>query len=277
MAVSDTPADRWLREKSSSLDPESPVPLYAQIEELLETMVRRVDLQPGDRLPPEVELADRFGVSRETLRRAVDRLVRQGLLSREQGKGTFVDGKPLAGELPDLVSLTEEMASRGVELETRVLRREWLHPEPEVRAALNVPGDQRVLVLERLRLDGQRPFFYSLSYLPTRTGIDPVDSLDGSLYRLLREEKGIRPTRGEMVVRAEKATEIEARHLGMEAGEPVLRNRRLVFDQHDEPVEYVRCAFHPERYEHRLTIGETKGGAREGLDVQDETRVYEQL
>ncbi|MFO7171963.1 MAG: GntR family transcriptional regulator [Bacillota bacterium] len=251
----DRTADRtFLRQAARTLDPASPVPIYAQVAAILERYIDEGGLQPGDLFPTEMELMEIFGVSRATVRQAVDRLVQKGRLQRRRGKGTFVQAPKVTGELPFLMSLTDEMALRGIQVRGQVIRAEWVRPSPEVRAELNLEEGEMVLELERVRWAGDLPLFYSISYLPRWTGLEPTDPLDGSLYHLLRVKSGIRPATGTLIIEAGAANAEEARWLQMKQGQPVLRNRRVIFDPAGRAIEYVRGTFPADRYQHRLTI-----------------------
>lgn len=243
-----------LGDGARGLDPASPVPIYAQVESILERFIKEEGLRPGDRFPTEAELMRVFGVSRATVRQALDRLVQRGLLTRKQGKGTYVAAPKVAGDLPFLMSFTDEMASRGIRLRGQVIRAEWRHPVAEVREFLGLEEGERVLELERVRWAGELPLFYSISYVPEWTGVEPSDPLDGSLYHLLRQKSGIRPATGTLIIEAGAATAAEARWLRMKQGEPVLRNQRLIYDEQGRAIEYVRGSFPADRYQHRLTI-----------------------
>lgn len=260
--LSNGPDRELLRASARRLDPSSPVPIYAQVEAILERMIAERGLRPGDLFPPEMELIEAFGVSRATIRQAIDRLVQRGLLSRRRGKGTYVQAPKVAGELPFLMSLTDEMALRGIQVRGEVIRAEWSQPEPAVRELLRIPEGEQVLELERVRWAGEQPLFYSTSYVPAWTGIQPTDPLDGSLYQLLRQKGGIRPANGTLTIEAGAANAAEARWLQMKLGQPVLRNRRVIFDPAGRAIEYVRGTFPADRYEHRLTIVNMEVGGR---------------
>lgn len=252
--------DDLLRNLARAIRPDRPLPMYAQVEEILERYMDQRQMQPGERFPGEFDLMAAFGLSRATVRQAIERLVDKGRLVRERGKGTFVSAPKVAGELPFLMSLTDEMARRGIKLRGEVIRAAWVVPEPDAQEALRVAPGEKVLEVERVRWAEELPLFHSISYLPAWTGLRPDDPLDGSLYHLMRERSGIRPGTGTLIIEAGAARAAEARRLHMKAGHPVLRNRRVIYDTSGRAIEYVRGTFPADRYQHRLTIVSQEGG-----------------
>ncbi|MQA85552.1 MAG: UTRA domain-containing protein [Streptosporangiales bacterium] len=221
-------------------------PKYVVIAEALRRRCRA--LPPGSKLPPESELALEFGVSRMTLRQAVQRLVEEEMVDRIAGRGTYVRRPPLA-KGPTLTSFTEDMRARGLRPSSRLVG--WARtaaPAEVARALALAPGDA-VLAVERLRSADDEPVCLELAHLPAR--LEPLlgaGDLEGSLYEALLRI-GVRVTAGTRRVHAVALTPREAMLLGRPAGSPGLEVVHLVRDQRRRPIEYARSLYRPDRYE----------------------------
>jgi len=180
----------------------------------------------GSRLPPERELADRLGVARETLRRALDELQARGLLERRQGAGTFVTGqswlKPLV-----LRSFTEDMRERGLVASSELLSHGVRRADAKVALKLKaVPGSE-MFEVRRLRLASGEPMAIEHAFLPRARlpGFDPARLARHSLYELLQREYGLAVRNAAQEIQATVLTEDEA--LLLEVAQPGLDPARL--------------------------------------------------
>ncbi|MGW3729704.1 GntR family transcriptional regulator, partial [Streptomyces sp. NPDC000851] len=149
-----------------TLDRTSPVPLYHQLAQQLEAAIERGVLAPGDRLGNEIDLSVRLGLSRPTVRQAIQSLVDKGLLVRRRGVGTQVVHSQVKRPLK-LSSLYDDLEAAGQSPTTRVLRAESVPAPPDVAAALGVAEGGEVTVLERLRCTHGRPVAFLVNYVPT--------------------------------------------------------------------------------------------------------------
>jgi DNA-binding GntR family transcriptional regulator len=236
------------------LDRNSPVPLYFQIAENLKQAISDGTLKPGERLDNELDLTERLGVSRPTVRQAVQRLVDQGLVVRRRGLGTVVVSPRIMRSVA-LTSLYDDLASSGRQPATTVLGVESLLADDEIAAALSVRVGTPVLSVERLRLADGTPLALMHNYLPD--GLlrsEPRDALEKTgLYELLRSQ-GVQLQAGEQMIGARKATPHEAKMLEAPRGATVLTMARTAFDQHGTPVEHGSHAYLAERYSFRMTL-----------------------
>jgi DNA-binding GntR family transcriptional regulator len=236
------------------LDRSSPVPLYFQIAESLKQAITDGTLKPGERLDNELDLTERLGVSRPTVRQAVQRLVDQGLVVRRRGLGTVVVAPRIMRSVA-LTSLYDDLAANGRQPATTVLATAYLSADDSVAAALSVPAGTEVLSVERLRLADGTPLALMHNYLPA--GLlrgDPRDALEKTgLYEVLRSQ-GIQLQAGEQMIGARKATAHEAKVLDAPRGATVLTMARTTFDQNGTPVEHGSHAYLSERYSFRMTL-----------------------
>ncbi|MFV0132519.1 GntR family transcriptional regulator [Streptomyces sp. HMX87] len=230
-----------------ALDRTSPVPLYHQLAQQLEAAIEHGGLAPGDRLGNEVDLSARLGLSRPTVRQAIQSLVDKGLLVRRRGVGTQVVHTRVRRPL-ELSSLYDDLEAAGQGPTTRVVRHE---PEPaaaDVAAALGVPDGSEVTVLERLRLTHGRPVAVLCNYLPAGLlELDDARLESTGLYRMMRAA-GITLHSARQTVGARSATAEEAARLDERPGAALLTMRRTAYDVTGRPVEYGTHIYPASRY-----------------------------
>jgi len=235
------------------VDDRSPLPLYYQVREAVRQAIRE-RYQPGDLIPSESELQESFGVSRATIRQALQELVAEGLLQRRRGRGTFVAAPKIAEALPRIVSFSEEMRKQGLVPSTRSVRVEAVPAPTRVVESLGLAADERCLRLERIRCANDRPIVLLVSYLPERLGIDPREDFTGSLYALLEGKYGIQLGEARQVIEAAAADKPVARALEIDEGDPILIIRRGVFSRARAPVEYVEGFYRADRYRYEIRL-----------------------
>ncbi len=238
------------------IDRHSAAPMYDQLRQLIVDGIARDDLQPGDPLPGEHRLCERYGISRTVVRQALAQLEHEGLVERVKGKGTFVS-RPRTSEslVHTLVGLFDDVARRGGHVHSDVLRHEREEADEEIAAALEIPVGSPVVTLERLRhVDGE-PWSLSTTWMPDEVGAVTLDAdlSEASLYRLLAEH-GIHAADGVRSAEATVATHDQAQRLGISAGSALLRLRSVSRDETGRPIEYF-IAHHRgdrSRFEFRL-------------------------
>jgi GntR family transcriptional regulator len=227
-------------------------PRYREIAEYLRRLIAAS--RPGDRLPSEAELCDRFGVSRMTVRQALSVLANEHLLVRRRGEGTFAAPRVVARLLGSPLSFTESMRRRGLRASSRLLHAGWIDPSVEDRAALHLPLGSRAIVVERLRLADDRPMAIERVVTPPScAGILEGDLEHGSLHDAF-ELLGRIPTRAQARVSARPATDIERRLLGLDPNGVVLSERRTIDDQDGTPIEHTETLYAAERYEFEAVL-----------------------
>lgn len=232
---------------SIALDRDSPVPLYFQLAQYVETEIRSGTLSPGDRLENEVKIAEDLGLSRPTVRAAFGYLVDKGLVLRRRGMGTVVT-KGKVSRRVRLTSLFDDLAVAGKEPTTRVIHNEVQRASDLVRAALGLEEGQLVLFLERLRLGEGEPIALMHNYLPTSLVTLSSDMLEEhGLYELLRAS-GVHPTRAIQRISAKNATTLEARLLDESRGTALLTMERTTYDERGRAIEFAQHVYRASRY-----------------------------
>jgi GntR family transcriptional regulator len=218
-----------------TLEPSSPLPLYHQLERVLDGRIAEGRYRDG--FPGDLDLAAEFSVSRGTVRQALERLARSGLIVRHQGRGSFV-AAPLEYPLGRFYRFAHEMQVRGIPESSRVLARGAVRAPAAVAAALGLARGGRLLRIVRLRLAGDRPLLLETSHLPDDVGA-PLRFADlsvGSMYDLL-EESGVRLSRATEEVHPVSLRAEEAEPFGLPSGAPAFAVERIALAG-ERPVEH---------------------------------------
>ncbi|HLO04485.1 MAG TPA: GntR family transcriptional regulator [Symbiobacteriaceae bacterium] len=234
------------------LNPRSPLPLYRQFKLLVEQKIASGEWAPEQPLPPEMQLIELYGISRITVRQAMDELVQEGRIYRRRGKGTFVAPPKINQTLAQLTGFVEELALRGLEPSVRVLGYE-VEPEPRVAELLGTAGP--LLQIRRLVSVGGAPLFADTSYFPS----DLVHLLGREQiavrpYYALLEAGGRAPAEGDQWLGAVALSVETAGYLELEPGSPGLAIHRVTKDALGRPVEYTRVVYRADRYEYQIRL-----------------------
>jgi len=231
---------------------------YQRIREHLLQQIRSGILRIGDRIPPEEELAERFGVSRMTARQAVMELVREGWLYRRQGVGTFVTQPSFERQLSRLTTLSEELEARGQQnrLRSRVLSRSILPAARPVAELFGLPPRALLLRMSRVRYLDEAPLALQVIYMPAELvrGLRPRDLERGSVYRVLEDRLRLRIHRAEQRVEAVPAARFHARVLEVPVGSPLLLARRRAYLVTGQLFEVTRTFYRADRYSFQVTL-----------------------
>ncbi|MCS6828574.1 MAG: phosphonate metabolism transcriptional regulator PhnF [Caldilinea sp.] len=238
------------------LQREAPDPLYQQIKERLTVAIRAGEFEPHQRLPSERELSEQYGVSRMTVRQALQALVRDGLLYTRVGKGTFIAEPKIDQQLRRLTGFSQDVTARGGIPSSRVLEAQVVEATPEVAAALRMTPGSEVIRLARLRLSNGTPLAIETAHLPFARfqGLLSHDFAVESLYKVLEQEYGVALTEAEQVLEAAVADVDEVRLLELTPPAAVMRMQRLTVDSEGAPVEYVLSSYRGDRYKFRFHL-----------------------
>lgn len=228
----------------------SKMPLYHQLYEILHQEIVTGKWEPGDMIPPESELITRYDVSRTTIRQVLDMLVKDGLIYRERGRGTFVAQPTLDQGLSRIISFTEDMHRRGLQPDTQVLESAAIPAPADIASNLQVEPGEELAHLERLRLADGEPLTVEETYLVHRYchGVLQQDYALTPLRDTLQQAYGVRLTRATQVIRAISAPRKLARLLAVPNNAPLLYIERVSFSQNDIPVELLRLYHRGDRY-----------------------------
>lgn len=239
-----------------TMDRGSPVPLYFQLAQHLESAIQRGELAPGHRLENEIQMADRYGLSRPTVRQAIKHLADKGLLVRKRGVGTQVVAGQQVRRPLELTSLYEDLAAAGHRPTTQVLECGLVPSDERVAEALGVePGDE-VLRMRRLRSSEGEPLALMTNYLPAWLVDVTAERLtERGLYQILRTA-GLNLRIADQTIGARAAGPREAHLLNEEVGVPVLTMSRTAYDDKGRAVEYGTHIYRATLYSFTLTLVE---------------------
>jgi DNA-binding GntR family transcriptional regulator len=236
-----------------TIDRTSPVPLYFQVAIRLQELIERGALPVGARLENEVELANRLGVSRPTMRRAIQYLVDRGMLVRKRGVGTQVV-HPMVRRPVELSSLYDDLVKSGREPRTDIQRFEVMPAPDAIAHALGIREGDEITWVERLRYAADEPLAIMHNAVPVDVmRLRREDLVDKGLYELLRAA-GHTPRLANQVVGARAATAAEARILGEPRGAPLLTMTRTAWNASGRAVEYGDHIYRASRYSFELTL-----------------------
>jgi GntR family transcriptional regulator len=264
-----------------SLDRQSAVPLYYQIQQHLLAQIRAGVLKPGTPIPSEQEISGRLRISRMTARQALKSLCDLGVIYSQRGKGTFVSAVKLEKNSRELLSFSEEVQAFGSRPRSKVLSFEVATATPDVADVLCLSPGEKVVSLRRVRMAGSSPMGLEWSRLPLRLCPDLLQAFDPnmSLYQTLAERYNVHIVAADEVAEAGLAGAEEAKLLRCSTGNPVFLFTRTAYVRSGQPVEYVKSTYRGDRFKivNRLTqpalIRPKKSVAR-GTSAQEDSRSY---
>ncbi|MFC5586772.1 GntR family transcriptional regulator [Nitratireductor kimnyeongensis] len=235
--------------RESRFDTRDGTPRYIRLANTLREVVRNRELSSGAALPSERLLAEMTGLSRVTVRRGIELLVREGILEQRRGSGTYVLAPVERFEQPlaAITSFTEDMLSFGRKPETRWVAREYASPSAQEAMTLGLSPGDRVLRLHRLRLADALPLAVELAIVPADL-LPNLSMLGTSLYTAMASA-GARPHKALQRMHACALPEFEARLLGAETGEPAFFLERISRTDTGRVVEFTRSHFKGDRFD----------------------------
>lgn len=227
-------------------------PKYEVLAAALEQRVRAMNAR--DALPTERELLEEFGVSRTTVRQAIQLLIRKGLVYNVQGAGTYVSNPAVVSKTLRLTGFSEDMRQRGMEPASTILAQGTVVATSELAAKLHIgPGDP-LIAIRRLRSADGVPMALETVYLVAAlVDLDHID-LTNSLYERLRDE-GVNVTRAAQAIEAVNVDAEQARHLDQAVGAAALRVQRVSFTDRGTSFEHAETIYRGDRYSFDVVVG----------------------
>jgi GntR family transcriptional regulator len=212
---------------------------------------------PGDRLPSDAELCERFEVSRMTARQAVQLVAAEGSIERRRGAGTFVKSLTVPRDLGSPLSFTESMRARGMKTESRILEFGPVNPTTDEQVALGLGRTGQAHVLERLRMADGTPMAIERVVMPSDLALALDDDLEkGSLHAAFKR-LGRVPVEAHAEVAAARASKRQRELLGLPRSGIVLCEWRTIFDQSGAPLERTETCYPSSRYSFRAVLRES--------------------
>ncbi|QOV19127.1 UTRA domain-containing protein [Blautia liquoris] len=220
------------------LDQNALTPLYEQLKNSITEDIKAKIYRPGDRMPSETELEQKYGVSRITVRRAVKELCEEEVLIRKQGKGTFVLNAGTKNRLDQLRGFHDAMGEQGKSVKTEILERSIIHVKESYAKDLQINRDNDVMYLKRVMYADDMPMMYDMCYLPMNRFPGIVDKLTGdfSIFRVLRDEYELNPEDYYKVIKVRKATKEVAGFLQCTVGDPLFDIFKITYNEEKIPL-----------------------------------------
>ncbi|WP_068618534.1 GntR family transcriptional regulator [Paenibacillus tuaregi] len=236
------------------LNPEQAEPLYIQLKKAIHTAITNEEFKHGEKIPTEIELSNRFNVSRITVRKAVEELCQEGYLVKRQGKGTFVNQAKIGRKIEHVIGFTAACAANGISSHSVVTQKEVIKPDADVLHKLGLEPGELVVFIQRKRYGGDNPLMLENNYYPyKRFAFLLNESLEGSLYELLREKYDIDPCQpGETTLEIVLADEQKAKLLDTAIGKPLFYMYTMINDQNGQPVHVGKQYIIGDRYQFTL-------------------------
>lgn len=236
------------------IDKNSPIPLYYQIAEQLREQIAAGELASGTRLTAERELSEQLGVSRMTVRQAINYLQRDGLVVVQHGVGAFVAQPKHTYDALHLLGFSEEMSRRGDRVESTVLEQTLVPASTRVASHLALADKALVLKIVRLRKVNQEPVLLETSFLPAALcpGLEAIDLALNSLYSLLETRYGLHLQHTQQTMECVSANEYEQALFGIRPGMAMILLEGVTFGDRDLPVEYFKAVYRGDRCKFQL-------------------------
>lgn len=227
------------------------VPLYIQIAEDIKAKIDRKELVENSRIPTELELSEAYGVSRITIRKALEILVDDEILVRRQRIGTFVSDKKVSRSLNRFMGFTQSCEMSGGKPGTKFLSAELVRAKPSDVKLLRLPEEDKVIRIRRLRYCNDVPVILEENHFPKKYAYLLAEDLNRSLHQILQEH-GIILNHGEKTIGVCYATKEEAEHLKIKEHTALILSKDIAYDITGEPVYYGKEIVNAERYEYKI-------------------------
>jgi GntR family transcriptional regulator len=235
-----------------------PLPKYYLIRSILRARLQREGV-PGARLSSEIEFCREFGASRITVQQALGLLEKEGLIRREQGRGTFYIGEPPPTDVK-LSGLVDSLIKYREGAHARVVAKKVVGATPRMASRLRVPIDTPIVLIDRVGVLDDGPVLYTTAFVPRSIG-GPLLDEDENLTRqtvasILQDKYGIELLSVQQTIAATLADPVFATHLGVEVGEPVLEVERIYLGNDGRPVNFSISFYRTDRYRFEIAMKE---------------------
>ena len=235
-----------VKSEKNILDKNTPIPLYFQLKEILKEKIETGELKPGDLLPSERELKEKYQISRPTIRQALNELVNDGLVYREKGKGTYV-AKPKInyGFIQKFTTFYDDMKEKGFNTKTRVIKLEVKSGRKALAKKLNIEANDKIIIINRLRFVKGEPIVSVMNHIPYKLCPQLVeeDLKDKSLYRIMADKFDIVPYRAQITLEPIVAEEFDSELLDINVGAPMQLMQNITYTRDGTVMDYFESRF----------------------------------
>lgn len=228
-------------------DTTSAMPLYKQLEEALKAAILSGEFKPGQQIPTENDLSASWNISRVTVRKALDTLTKEKMLTRVSGKGTFVSEEKFQRSMTGIMSFSELCRSQGRRPGSRTIKSVFESANSDIRERLNMNKDEKAVVLERIRFADDVPVSLETVWFPPCFAFLINEDLNNhSLYDILRNKHNLWFTHSTKEIELIYASFDVAHYLGVNEGHPLISIKSEMVDNHQE----MSCI------SHQLVVGD---------------------
>ena len=235
------------------------IPKYVQIHQWLRSMIAKGEIKRGDKLPTETELSHMFAVNRMTVRKAMDSLVFDAMVTRRPGKGTFLTSerpKDLIYTLKNITSFGNDMQSVGMQPSYQAVKVKVIQADSKVSMMLKLKNDKRAIYSLRVLHANNTPVLIEKSYLPYLKFKDILDmDFNNTLYQIITEKFDIALDHATQCLTAEFPGEEETRIFGLPEPCPCMKMETVVYDPHNSPVEALFAYYRGDKYKFKFKAG----------------------
>jgi len=238
------------------VQPLSPVPLYAQIKDILRSRILDGTYQPHQQMPSESDMITGFGVSRITVRQALSDLQNEGLIFRIHGKGTFVSKPKAFQDLGRLQGFGEAMRQMGYETYSKVVSIRSMRPTAQVQERLQLTKNARVTELQRLRFLNREPISLDVTYVPVSIGVRLAkeDLATRDVFVILENDYGMSLGHADLQIGSTLADEGLAAQLRVQEGSPVLVIERTTHTSDGRPIDYEHLFYRGDAFQYKVRV-----------------------
>lgn len=234
-----------------TLDRTGPIPIYVQLKDWMRQQIASGVWGAGAKLKAEVELADAWELSRGTVRKAIEELADEGLVVRTHGRGTFVATQVIEQPLAErMVTFSEDLISRGIPFETKVLQQAVIQAHGKIGALLDLPTGAPAFFLRRLRLVEGEPMLVANNYVVYGrcAGIETLDFARLRLFEALEDRYDLAIDHARRSFQAQKATRVTAAALGIATHDAIMVGEQLTFLKDGSPIEFSEFWLRGDRF-----------------------------
>jgi GntR family transcriptional regulator len=236
------------------------IPLYVQLEHILKSQIMTGDLLPGQQIPSDKVLSEKYHVSTITTRQAILNLAKEGLLIRKQGKGTFVSNK--SSNIRNIMTLSvkgdiEDVIPEGLPAQrVSILDSQRIKSPKRIADMLSVTDEEELYLIRRTRSDRGAVISYIKNYLPVQIGerITKKDLQRSPMLHILRDKLGLPIRKGLQYIMAVVADYDVATALSTNISSPVLYLETLILDDREKPIEFVQTFYRSDQYKYTLQL-----------------------
>lgn len=238
------------------VDRDNIVPMYKQISNYLTNHIIEGKYEKGDKVPTEIELMDKFGVSRTTVRLAVEQLLEKGLVQKRPGKGTFVTNDKVYHQLNEFKSLYGIFLDSNIEVETKLINFDYIKmPNKNIYEKLNVTSEDKLLKVTRVYLIDDKPIAYAEIFIHPDYNdiISEKEAKVHPIYQIIEKEASLKIDYASFEIFSQIPNQKISDFMQIKEGSPILGIERVLY-ANNNPIEYVVANFQSEKFRFKLTV-----------------------